>query len=335
MQRRSCSAVSAARHAPCGMVFSNANYFLNFQKLLGFAKGIKVAQRILLGAMCCGAGTRMCERVRAQLTARGPTGTGSQVDNETSQRQILEMYRKGGAYNGQEIPWDVRKVQPAVEQLEREGVFKGVVLDAGCGFGDNGIFLAQKGYRVVGFDFSPEAISEARTRATSAGVAHLTEWLVADALHLADGPLRDRTFDTVIDSACLQCFDPKTQPRYLDNVRSVLRRGGSFVLLVVCNQSQLRSWCRGVRWMEDHMAGLLTADTGWAIVDSEHTSFMENIPSVKISQGQRQFLSHTESPCLRLIARPISTWSSSLVIAAGAGLAAVAALSVLTLMRRR
>lgn len=83
------------------------------------------------------------------------------------------------------------------------------------------------------------------------------------------------------------------------------------------------------------MAGLLTADTGWAIVDSEHTSFMENIPSVKISQGQRQFLSHTESPCLRLIARPISTWSSSLVIAAGAGLAAVAALSVLTLMRRR
>ena len=101
----------------------------------------------------------MCERVRAQLTARGPTGTGSQVDNETSQRQILEMYRKGGAYNGQEIPWDVRKVQPAVEQLEREGVFKGVVLDAGCGFGDNGIFLAQKGYRVVGFDFSPEAIS--------------------------------------------------------------------------------------------------------------------------------------------------------------------------------
>ena len=141
------------------MVFSNANYFLNFQKLLGFAKGIKVAQRILLGAMCCGAGTRMCERVRAQLTARGPTGTGSQVDNETSQRQILEMYRKGGAYNGQEIPWDVRKVQPAVEQLEREGVFKGVVLDAGCGFGDNGIFLAQKGYRVVGFDFSPEAIS--------------------------------------------------------------------------------------------------------------------------------------------------------------------------------
>ena len=52
-----------------------------------------------------------------------------------SQRQILEMYKKGGAYNGQDIPWDVRKAQPALEQLEREGLIKGVVLDAGCGTG--------------------------------------------------------------------------------------------------------------------------------------------------------------------------------------------------------
>ena len=82
-------------------MFQNANYFLNFQKLLGIAKGVR-------------------------------------VDNETSQKQILEMYKKGGAYNGQDIPWDVRKAQPALEQLEREGLIKGLVLDAGCGTGASG-----------------------------------------------------------------------------------------------------------------------------------------------------------------------------------------------------
>jgi hypothetical protein len=57
------------------MVFQNANYFLNFQKLLGIAKGVK-------------------------------------VDNETSQQQIIKMYKLG-----HEIPWDMRKAQPAIQQV--------------------------------------------------------------------------------------------------------------------------------------------------------------------------------------------------------------------------
>ena len=189
-------------------MFQHANYFLNFQKLLGIAKGVK-------------------------------------VDNKTSQRQIIEMYKLG-----HEIPWDVRKPQPALEQLEREGKIRGRVLDAGCGFGDNGIYLACKGYKVVGFDFSPEAIEIAKHRAADAGVSHLTEWVVADALNMKSSALSARKFDTILDSACLQCFDPKTQQTYVENMAAILDRSGSFILLVVCNQSQLRSWCRGLRWME-------------------------------------------------------------------------------------
>jgi SAM-dependent methyltransferase len=271
-------------------MFSNANYFLNFQKLLGFAKGVK-------------------------------------VDNETSQRQILEMYRKGGAYNGKDIPWDVRKVQPAVEQLEREGIFNGIVLDAGCGYGDNGIFLAQKGYRVVGFDFSPEAIVEAKRRAAEADVGHLTEWVVADALHVSKGPLCGRRFDVVLDSACMQCFDPKTQSIYLDNVHGLVKAGGCLVLLVVCNESQLRSWCRGVAWMAEHIRTLLTAQARWQILSSQETTFIENIPSVRITKGQRDFLTTTESPCLGVIAKPVaasSLWTS----ASAATLASVAVMAL-------
>jgi len=40
----------------------------------------------------------------------------------------------------------------------------------------------------------------------------------------------------------LQCFDPKTQRCYVDNMGSILKSSGTFVLLVVCNQSQVCVW---------------------------------------------------------------------------------------------
>jgi SAM-dependent methyltransferase len=202
--------------------------------------------------------------------------------------------------------------------------------------GDNGIYLAQKGYKVVGFDFSPEAIEIAKQRAAAAGVAHLTEWVVADALDVGSGPLRGRKFDTILDSACLQCFDPKTQVTYAKNMRTVLKSAGSFLLLVVCNQSQLRSWCRGLRWMEGHVATIFCTETGWSIADTEHTIFIENIPSVRISKGVREFHPTTDSPCLRMVAKPVRS-SFSLLPPTGllAATVAVAAICAMATLRRR
>ena len=31
------------------------------------------------------------------------------------------------------------------------------------------------------------------------------------------------------------------------------------------NQSQLRSWCRGLQWMEGHLAQLFTPERGWLV----------------------------------------------------------------------
>lgn len=189
---------------------------------------------------------------------------------------------------------------------------------------------------MVGFDFSPEAIEIAVRRAAAAGVAHLTEWVVADALDVGCGPLRARKFDTILDSACLQCFDPKTQATYAKNMLTLLKPPGSFLLLVVCNQSQLRSWCRGLRWMEGHVSTIFCPETGWNIVDTEHTIFVENIPSVRISKGVREFHPTTDSPCLRMVAKPVGR-SPSLLASAGvvAALVAIAATVAIATLRRR
>eukprot|EP00282_Hemiselmis_andersenii_P006300 CAMPEP_0114133830 /NCGR_PEP_ID=MMETSP0043_2-20121206/13838_1 /TAXON_ID=464988 /ORGANISM="Hemiselmis andersenii, Strain CCMP644" /LENGTH=235 /DNA_ID=CAMNT_0001227439 /DNA_START=379 /DNA_END=1081 /DNA_ORIENTATION=- len=106
------------------------------------------------------------------------------------------------------------------------------VLDAGCGFGDNAIYLAKKGHRCVGFDFSDRAIEVANKRASEAGVSHLCEFLVADALDAQAGGLRGRRFGTVLDSACLQCFDPTLQVKYIENMASLMAPGG--VLRAAC-----------------------------------------------------------------------------------------------------
>jgi 2-polyprenyl-3-methyl-5-hydroxy-6-metoxy-1,4-benzoquinol methylase len=46
-------------------------------------------------------------------------------------------------------------------ELEALGAITGQVLDAGCGLGDNAIYLAQRGHNVTGFDTSPTGIAQA------------------------------------------------------------------------------------------------------------------------------------------------------------------------------
>lgn len=100
------------------------------------------------------------------------------------------------------IPWDIRQAQPRLIELEALGAISGKVLDAGCGLGDNVIYLASRGYSVTGFDSSPTAIEQARTRASEAGVQ--VRFDVADVTELTG---YDRQFDTVIDSALYHCLD--------------------------------------------------------------------------------------------------------------------------------
>ena len=87
-------------------------------------------------------------------------------------------------------------------ELEALGAITGQVLDAGCGLGDNAIYLAQRGHQVTGFDSSPTGIEQARARAAAAGVQVRFE--VDDATDLTR---LDRFFDTVVDSALYHCLD--------------------------------------------------------------------------------------------------------------------------------
>lgn len=83
------------------------------------------------------------------------------VDNAHLYQPFLEVAK----------PRAEAEVGVIVDQFRELGIPDGArVLDAGCGIGRHSVPLASRGYEVVGFDFSPPYLEEARKAAEGAGV---------------------------------------------------------------------------------------------------------------------------------------------------------------------
>ena len=130
-------------------------------------------------------------------------------------------YRDGPA------PWDIGHPQPPIARLASQGAFVGDVLDAGCGTGDNALYLASLGLSVLGVDVTKTALAMARENARARGLE--VEFALVDALALEQ---LGRTFDTVLDSGLFHTFDKDERVRYATSLASVTRRGG--ILYVLC-----------------------------------------------------------------------------------------------------
>jgi SAM-dependent methyltransferase len=123
-------------------------------------------------------------------------------------------------------PWDIGRPQPAIERLAETGQITGLVMDAGCGTGENALYLAKRGFQVVGIDGAPTAIAKARAKAKERGISARFE--VADALDLPNtlGP-----FDTVIDSGLFHVFSDDERIAFREGLVRVVRLGGTYFMM--------------------------------------------------------------------------------------------------------
>ncbi len=139
------------------------------------------------------------------------------------------LYRGQPAFPGAPapngIPWDISQAQPRLMELEALGAIRGKVLDAGCGLGDNAIYLASRGYSVTGIDSSPTAIAQARSRASDAGVQ--VRFDVADATELTG---YEGQFATVVDSALYHCLDHDGRQAYAAALHRATTAGARWFL---------------------------------------------------------------------------------------------------------
>jgi SAM-dependent methyltransferase len=130
------------------------------------------------------------------------------------------LSRFDDAYKSRTAPWVIGEPQPAIVELQRAGLIHSKVLDIGCGTGEHTIMLTRLGYDVLGIDFAPHAVEQARANAAEKGVDARFE--VADAMNLGAEP----GYQTIVDSALFHIFGAADHARYVDSLHTAVRPGG-------------------------------------------------------------------------------------------------------------
>lgn len=122
--------------------------------------------------------------------------------------------------------WDLGGAHPSLAHLvDTTPPRPGRVAVPGCGRGHDALYLARRGYDVVGFDFADTAIREARARARAAGVQAAFEQ--RDLFTLTRD--YERAFDGVWEHTCFCAIDPRRRGEYVETIVRILRPGGWFL----------------------------------------------------------------------------------------------------------
>ncbi len=124
-------------------------------------------------------------------------------------------------------PWDIGRPQPAFVELVHTGeLAKGLVLDIGCGTGENALYLAENGFSVVGIDLSNLAIAAAKEKAIERKLK--VDFRLANALSLG---FQAGHFDNCIDSGLFHTFNDNDRLTFVREISRILRTNGRYFML--------------------------------------------------------------------------------------------------------
>ena len=175
------------------------------------------------------------------------------MDNEQKYREDWERVYRG--IN----PFDVETPEQWVVDLAENGKIRGRVLDSGCGSGRNALYLALKGYSVVGIDISETAIKRAKQKAMEKGiknVAFLCENVVTLSGH-------DNEFDTVVDIGLFHSLDGADPSTYAAALHRACRTGGVVYLRAFSDSNAKRENYTGPQCTENQIRTAFSR--GWNI----------------------------------------------------------------------
>lgn len=115
-----------------------------------------------------------------------------------------------------------------------------LVLDYGCGSGDDSIMIANRGGNVIGVDISPDLILLAEKRLKAHNLADKAEFRVGSAHDL---PLEDESVDVVFGMAILHHLDLDLASK---EVFRVLKKGGRAIFQEPVRNSKVIKFIRGL-----------------------------------------------------------------------------------------
>lgn len=119
-----------------------------------------------------------------------------------------------------------------VELVDNGNVAAYKAIDIGCGEGFYSIYLASKGFDVLGIDLSERAIEYAKENALKAGCA--IRLMAMDVSSLR--PLNE-TFDFVFEWSVLHHIMPEERRDYVEDVSRLLNEGGKYLSVCFSEES--------------------------------------------------------------------------------------------------
>lgn len=128
-----------------------------------------------------------------------------------------------------ETPWDTGQPNEYLVEFGNSGaVAGGHALEIGCGTGTNALWLAGRGFTVLGVDVSSVALEKARAKVAGKNLDCRFERLDFLTDGVSGGP-----FDLVFDLGCFHVFDDARERAYFaERVASLLAADGRWLSLI-------------------------------------------------------------------------------------------------------
>jgi SAM-dependent methyltransferase len=141
------------------------------------------------------------------------------------------------SYASGQLPWDTGEAEPLlVEFVSDGGVVPCPTLEIGAGTGTNAIWMADRGFDVLGVDVAPLAIERAQAKMGERSLrCRFTVWDILIA------PPPGGPFQFVFDRGCFHVFDePGEREQFAAQVAAALAPGGLWLSLIGSTEGPAR-----------------------------------------------------------------------------------------------
>jgi len=122
-------------------------------------------------------------------------------------------------------------IENMVKRAIDDRISPGRAITLGCGVGRETIYLAKKGFDVIGLDFSPTAIKRARLRAQVEGVQ--LSFVVDDLTNLQHV---SGTFDFITDFGAFSDLSQEARDLYIQNVLPLTHPESYYLMMCFDNK---------------------------------------------------------------------------------------------------
>jgi 2-polyprenyl-3-methyl-5-hydroxy-6-metoxy-1,4-benzoquinol methylase len=138
---------------------------------------------------------------------------------------VLDRWMYNLAYQFSRPNWERSGIPEPIQKLTKVDRVTNRALDLGCGSGTYSIYLALRGFKVTGVDFSGKAIQLARQKARNSGME--VDFRIKDVTNL---DFIQQTCDVILDVGCFHSLSCQQRGLYAENVAHLTHPGSVFLL---------------------------------------------------------------------------------------------------------